>query len=147
MKGIFKKSLFLFVFLAAQASYAALQPTGMFSPALLAQTIGGGGGVVISSQSYAYPSVGVKIVSPHHSINIDESDCSLASTGYCIFPVAPGDERIIKFKGTTGPVKVRLCLNGLGPLTCAEQTWEVRHTSTALVRLNKASPSLGPLYL
>ena len=81
--------------------------------------------------NHNYPAAGIKIITKGFSLAKSGAGCTLASNGYCLFPVSHSTPAHIKVSGPSGMVQFILCLNGTSALSC--QTYSLSVTAFAYV--------------
>lgn len=70
--------------------------------------------------NHTYPSAGIKIQSQGYELTGIGTECQNAGNGYCVFSVSDTQPTTLSLRAQAGDLKVTLCLDGKGPLTCQE---------------------------
>lgn len=79
--------------------------------------------------SHTYPAAGIKINTPGYALANASPGCTMSPNGYCLFSVSDTVPASINISGPSGTVKLTLCLDGKGPLSCQNYSLTVANGS------------------
>jgi hypothetical protein len=94
--------------------------SGLAASGLFFNVSASGLNLIISTTvpGHTYPAAGIKINTSGYSLTNESPGCTSSPNGYCLFPVSDTVPASINISGPSGTVKLTLCLNGKGPLSC-----------------------------
>lgn len=88
--------------------------------------------------NHTYAQAGLQVVSIGH--NFSTYDCDSVVDDTCIFSVSDTSSKTLSFSGPSGPLDLKLCLNGAAHITC--QTYQIPYV-TSIVSVGAMTPSGG----
>lgn len=110
--------------------------------------------IIPSIPNRQYPIAGIKIDTAGYTLTNEGIECTQEGNGFCLFSVSSNNPKSISISGPAGMVKVTLCLNGKGPLSCQKETLSISPLSYAYITnanstvtqcvIDATNGSLGP---